>query len=288
MSPSNLCWLALPDRHRYLGMMARQNSQQTEHSLRDGQGLWFQQSLLGRRLRAQIMADMRIILDQWFGYNLVVIGPDIGVPVAEMTRVRRVIHVVSEGEVAPEKRCVIAADVELPFDSESVDVVVVLNGLDTADRPHQVLREIHRVLTPHGHLFVVGHNSVSLRGLWWQVAGWFRGSRPVAQGAPGPRRLEDWLTLLEFSVAPPRHKLVLPLGGSGRIGRWLARVDNWLVDHNIPLGSSYAVFANKTVRGHVSPRSLETARARLMGIAVPKPVVGARGSASRTPLRPVK
>ena len=267
--------------------MLRSASTQSNISPRLTQERWYRESLLGRRLRDQLMADMRIILDQWFGYNLIVIGPDIGVPVAQMTRVRRVVRVVPE-QPCHNQPCVIAVDDELPFESESVDVVVVLNGLDTAERPHQMLREIHRVLTPHGHVFIVGHNDLSPRGLWCRALRWFRGNPRSSHGAPGPRRLEDWLRLLEFSVAPPRHKLVLPLGGEGRLGRWFARVDTWLVEHNIPLGSSYAVFATKTVRGHINPRVMESTRARLMGLSVPKPVVGARGSASRNHLRSVE
>ena len=50
---------------------------------------WYAASPLGQRLRQQLTRDMKVILDGWFGFNLVVIGPDSGIAVEEMTRVRR-------------------------------------------------------------------------------------------------------------------------------------------------------------------------------------------------------
>lgn len=184
----------------------------------------------------------------------------------------------------------IAEDEALPIESESVDVVVLINALELSEQPHQVLREAHRVLTPHGHLLVVGSNPNSLSGLWRRVAALTRARRQLARGI-ATTQLNDWLELLHFSVAPVRHKLLLPFAGAGRMGRWLSRVDNWLAEHNIPPGSSYVVYANKMVVGHISTQRTERVRARLMGLPVSKPIVGARGSTAtrndNTPLRPV-
>lgn len=246
---------------------------------------WYRSSPLGQRLRTQLTRDMQVILDQWFGYNLVVIGPDADIPIEDLTRVQHVIQLLPTREPVQGKRKQVLSDDELPFASESIDVVVAMHALDLSDKPHQLLREIHRVLTPHGHLLLVGNNNRSLRGVWRQVLRLLPGGSGWRNTGPG--RMEDWLTLLDFAVAPIRHKLVLPLSGRNRVGRWCAAVDNWLVDHNIPLGSTYMIFADKLVRGHIQTPSIERAGARLVGLRVPKPVVGARGSASRSPLRPV-
>ena len=249
---------------------------------------WYATSPLGQRLRQQLTRDMKVILDGWFGFNLVVIGPDSGIAVEEMTRVRRVVQLLEGQEHPGARRLGVFADDDLPLATESVDVVVVMHGLDMSHNPHQLLREINRVLTPHGHLLVVGNNRWSLLGVWRQLLSLLPGRRKRAVREPGAGRLQDWLTLLDFAVAPVRHKLVLPLSGNNRFGRWLARVDDWLVEHNIPLGSSYIVFADKLVRGNIRTQSIEKTRARLMGLRVPKPVVGARGSASRSHLRSVE
>jgi len=250
---------------------------------------WYSTTPLGKRLSEQLIDDMKVILDQWFGYNLVVIGPNTDIPISEMTRVRRVFQILDrEQSLRSGYTGVYSCDEELPLATESIDVVVVLNALDLNTNPHQLLREIHRVLTPHGHLLIVGANGWSLRGLWQGFVRLGTGFQSGRNRQPGPRRLEDWLNLLEFAVAPVRHKLVIPIAGNSRWASWLMSLDQWLVDHNIPIGSTYMMFADKLVRGSTKMHSFERTRARLMGLSVPKSVVGTRGSATRSPLRPVE
>lgn len=245
------------------------------------------------------MSDMRVVLDGWFGYHMLVIGADAGIPVAELTRVQHVTHIVPasmtsdpHSEAGTRSRCTLVSfDEELPIATESVDVVVMVNALDLSETPHQLLREVHRVLTPHGHLLAVGHNVRSPGGwLRWLLGRLPRGWRLPTSG-PSASKLEDWLTLLDFSVGSPRYKLALPVAGQGRFSRWLASVDNWLAEHNIPLGSAYVIYADKMVRGHIQRALADSTRARLIGLPVAKPVVGgARGSASRSTrnhLRPI-
>ena len=43
---------------------------------------WYSTSPLGKRLREQLNKDMGVILDQWFGYNLLVIGPNTDIPIS--------------------------------------------------------------------------------------------------------------------------------------------------------------------------------------------------------------
>jgi len=250
---------------------------------------WYSATPVGHRLRGQLVKDMKVILDQWFGYNLLVIGPNAELPISEMTRVRRVVQMLDRKQrLRKNYTGVYAHDEELPLGPETVDVVVVINALDLSAHPHQLLREIHRVLTPHGHLLIVGANSWSLSGFWHRLVTLGSGFRSGMGRGPGARRLEDWLSLLEFAVAPVRHKLVIPAAGTSRWTRWLIDADEWLVDHNIPLGSTYMMFADKLVRGNTKMHSFERTRARLMGLSVPNTVVGSRGSATRSPLRPVE
>lgn len=263
--------------------MDRSSNRQTSGSPRLQLQQWYRNSVVGRRLREQIAADMRVILEEWFGYHMVIIGADPGIDVSSFTRVQTITRILPEQhESSHAERQMIALDEELPIATESIDVVVLVNALELTEHPHQLLREVQRVLTPHGHLLLVGSNGLSIRGIGRYLTaavGWR--NRRKAQG-PSVSKLEDWLALLDFSVAPVRHKLVLPFGGRGRVGRWFARIDDWLVDHNIPPGSAYVVYAHKMVRGHIQGLPVQRIRARLMGLPVAKPVVGARGSASRS------
>jgi SAM-dependent methyltransferase len=90
---------------------------------------------------------------------------------------------------------------ELPFASQSLDLVVLPHLLEFAAEPHQVLREVERVLIPEGQLIISGFNPASLWGMR-QAAGRLTG------GAFLPRegefisvpRLKDWLKLLNMEV----------------------------------------------------------------------------------------
>lgn len=101
----------------------------------------------------------------------------------------------------PGRRHRIAADFhELPFAAQSVDLVVVPHLLEVAQDPHQVLREIDRILIPEGRVLVAGLNPFSLWGLRQSVGRgrqpvWPLGARPL--GVP---RLRDLLMLLSFEV----------------------------------------------------------------------------------------
>ena len=53
----------------------------------------------------------------------------------------------------------------LPFDSQSVDLLVLPHGLEASAHPHQVLREVERVLVPEGRVVISGFNPWSLWGL---------------------------------------------------------------------------------------------------------------------------
>ena len=256
---------------------------------------WSRRSALGRRLVHQVEADLELVLDQWFGYHLLIIGDDMGLPVDDATRVRHVTRVVSPHEVSTAHTDVaenakvirrsdhlIADNEDLPVATESVDVVVMFNCLQLSAEPHRILREIHRVLTPDGHVFIVDANANSLMG--W-VSSMLRRFNPRRISTAKPLslgKLEDWLRLLNFQMAPARHKLTVPLAHRGKIGRWFERVDQWLADHNIPIGSYYVLFGNKSVWGYVQEQPLRRVKAKMMGLPVAKPVIGgARGVSSR-------
>jgi SAM-dependent methyltransferase len=146
----------------------------------------------------------------------------------------------------------------LPFDSQSLDLLVLPHALETARDPHMVLREVERVLMPEGRVVVVGFNPASL----WGARQWLgtqrrrlaRGPRnslylPSAGEFIGYRRLRDWLRLLSFEVEAGRFGCYLPPLVSQQ---WLARFA-WMEragDRWWPVfGAVYFVVAVKRVRG---------------------------------------
>src|SRR3954465_9075009 len=69
---------------------------------------------------------------------------------------------------------------ELPFASHSLDLVVMPHVLEFAAEPHQVLREVERVLIPEGQVIVCGFNPASLWGAR-QAAGRLSGAHFLPQ-----------------------------------------------------------------------------------------------------------
>jgi hypothetical protein len=138
------------------------------------------------------------------------------------------------------------------------------------------------VLTQDGHLFVVDANSNSLWGWMTRLMRLLRVKRGDRGVAISLSKLEDWLRLLNFHMAPARHKLSLPVAHKSGVGDFVARIDNWLADHNIPLGSYYVLFGNKSVFGYLQQQPQRRLRARMMGLPVAKPIIGgARGAPSQ-------
>ena len=90
---------------------------------------------------------------------------------------------------------------ELPFASQSLDLVVLPHVLEFAAEPHQVLREVERVLIPEGQVIICGFNSASLWGAR-QVAGRLTGAHflPLDGEFISLPRLKDWLKLLNMEV----------------------------------------------------------------------------------------
>ncbi|MBL8304789.1 MAG: methyltransferase domain-containing protein [Ideonella sp.] len=146
----------------------------------------------------------------------------------------------------------------LPFDSQSLDLVVLPHALELARDPHLALAEVERVLMPEGKVVIVGFNPASLWGLRQhggrlveRLGGRSRDGLflPTAGEFIGYRRLRDWLRLLSFEVEAGHFGCYRP---ALRSQQWLARW-GWmeaLGDRWWPVfGAVYMLVAVKRVRG---------------------------------------
>jgi len=168
----------------------------------------------------------------------------------------------------------------LPFDSSSLDLVVLPHSLELARDPHLALREVERVLVPEGRVLIVGFNPASLWGAR-QRLGRLRQrlSRapegdlflPRAGEFIGYRRLRDWLRLLSFEVEAGRFGCYIP---PVRTARWVSRFA-WVEragEHWWPVfGALYYIVAVKRVRG-MRLVGLIRKEARLKAVTAPAPV----------------
>lgn len=151
----------------------------------------------------------------------------------------------SMGVQSGENVSLIGAMERLPFAFNNLDLVVASHALDCSDNPHQVLREIERVLVPEGHCIIIGFNRFSLRGMA-QVRHWLR-RESIPCRAYSTWRVREWLNVLGFEVQETVSIGFCPLFGNERSFRyapWLGVVLNRL---RAGLGNVYVIHAQKKV-----------------------------------------
>lgn len=222
----------------------------------------------GQYLMQATRAAAQDLIDTAFGYHILQLGVSGARPLCHDSPIN---HRLYCAQRAGDGVGLVADPEDLPLECDSVDAIIAHHCLEFAANPHQVLREIQRVLTPQGQLLVIGFNPFSLLGCSTRLRGvmhdplWSR-LRPVRE-----HRLADWLRLLNCEVLDTRWLYALPPIGGGRLRRAIARVDHWTAQHNLPLGGVYILHATKKVAGLNRPRKPLLARSkRLIGL-VPKP-----------------
>ncbi len=139
---------------------------------------------------------------------------------------------------------------ELPFASQSMDLVVLPHVLEFAESPHQVLREVERILIPEGKLIISGFNPASLWGLR-QAIGKITGAHFLPEYAEfiSLPRIKDWLKLLNLETSRGHFGCYMP---PCKTTKWLTHFsfmekagERWWPY----LGAIYIVEAIKRVQG---------------------------------------
>jgi len=147
-----------------------------------------------------------------FGFNAM----QVGVPEQDFLRNSRIPLRFSAGNQTG--NAVRMACTELPFECDSLDLVLMPHVLEFSDNPHQILREVERVLMPEGNLIISGFNPFSLWGLH-RALGRKQG-HPWCGQFIALTRLKDWLALLGFEVVGGRFAAYAP---PFHHGKWLNR-----------------------------------------------------------------
>jgi SAM-dependent methyltransferase len=155
----------------------------------------------------------------------------------------------------PTPRALLTEFDALPFETQSMDLVVMPHTLELAGDPHRTLREVDRVLVPEGRIIITGLNPASLWGMHDRInslsslLGFGQAFLPRHGDLLGYRRVRDWLRLLSFEVESGRFGCYLP---PLRSRAWLDRL-RWMDgagERWWPVfGAAYYVVAVKRVRG---------------------------------------
>lgn len=155
-----------------------------------------------------------------FGYHAI----QIGMPHWDLLRNNRILrkwytHTQPEATAAGTS-LVLCVPEQLPFASESIDLLILPHALEMSYDPHQVLREVQRVLVPEGQVILSGFNPWSLWGIRDRLPG-LESLMPVAPSQQlSVWRVADWLALLSFEVTTELTGCYSPLCSQAR---WLQR-----------------------------------------------------------------
>lgn len=140
-----------------------------------------------------------------FGFN----ATQIGLPQIQALRGSRMphtwltdTHIPAAGYDNETKPLVVVQEFEeLPYASASIDLIVLPHVLEFAAEPHQVLREVERVLIPEGQVIICGFNPYSLWGSRQMLGrlsdAYFLPQEGAFISLP---RMKDWLKLLNMEV----------------------------------------------------------------------------------------
>jgi SAM-dependent methyltransferase len=96
----------------------------------------------------------------------------------------------------------------LPFPENGIDLIVLPHTLEFTDEPHQLLREVHRVIRPEGQLIITGFNPFSLFGAKRYFGR--QQTMPWTGNFIALYRVKDWLSLLGFEVAGGQLDCYIP------------------------------------------------------------------------------
>jgi SAM-dependent methyltransferase len=174
---------------------------------------WFE-TPLGRYLLAAEQTYFDEEVADVFGFNAF----QLGFARFDFLRTNRMPLRCRLGEYGPVR---VRADLcHLPILGSCADLVLLPHVLEFSDSPHQVLREVSRMLMPEGHVIVSGFNPWSMWGAR-RYLGHERAHYPWNGQFIGLPRLKDWMALLGIEIVGGRMCCYLP---PLRSDKWLQRL----------------------------------------------------------------
>ncbi len=193
---------------------------------------------LGQALLEKEKNSLSQLLENVFGYNLVQLGciDSSALPsnnnaliTGSRTSYQYIFESLSETSQANACTQVLSNFEQLPIKTHTIDAVILPHTLEFESNPHQILREVERILVAEGKAIFLGFNPYSLWGWWhkyWELKK--KLSQNVGKNSsitshiPLPscghlisqKRLGDWLQLLGFDIKLVNEHFYRPPIGS--------------------------------------------------------------------------
>jgi SAM-dependent methyltransferase len=168
---------------------------------------------LGSYLLTQERAYLDEAVADIFGFNAL----QLGLPQIDFLHASRIPYkysIASSGAAT-----MLARFDALPVESQSIDLLILPHVLEFADNPHEILREVDRVMMPEGRVIILGFNPWSLWGA--KRAMTYREKELPWRGPfVSLVRLKDWLALLGFDVSAGKLACYVP---PCKTEKWLER-----------------------------------------------------------------
>lgn len=183
----------------------------------------------GEELQSVIGSVCNDLSQRIFGYHLVKLGAlssEIALPDCAIR------HQVCQTHSEQPSSTLVSPSHTLPYIENSVDGFLLANELDFAQDPHEILREVDRVITANGYLIISGFNPYSLTGLARFLP--YKRKSPLFQARFfSSHRITDWLHLLGFEIVERRHIVYSALFSNKRAGhstawqQWCSKYCPW-------------------------------------------------------------
>ena len=187
--------------------------------------------------------------------------PRPGADIAFMMARQGVIHWPREGPV----QSALVDEFDLPLLESTVDLALVVHGLELTDSPIEMLQEVWRVMAPQGRLVLVVPNR---RGLWAAFD-----SSPFGYGQPFSRtQLAGLLKEAQFSAVSWSHALQMPPTKRGFVlsaASAIERIGDWITSR---FSGVIIVEAVKQVYAFSSGKRVRRLMPRFKPALLPSPV----------------
>lgn len=135
---------------------------------------------------------------------------------------------------------------QLPIKADSTDIVILPHVLEFSSNPHQVLREVERVLIAEGHVVILGFNPWSIWNICRLFLFWTKQAPWNAQFLTA-YRITDWLALLGFDVVQRQGYFYKPPLQSEKISKKMGFLEKLGQRFWPNLGAGYVLIARKRV-----------------------------------------
>lgn len=203
---------------------------------------WFKSPLGGALLIAQqeVLAKKMTMFRGRHALQLSVIRD------VELTKAGSLVHQFAVGPKLGPGISVLCQSDNLPIYTESVDLAVVHHVMEYSRKPHQLLKELTRVILPSGHIVIIGFNPYGLFGVGAVFKRFYR-TKVWHNHTLSCRRVADWLSLMGFTVVDVEYGFYKPPINLTTINKRFKWIDQVLSSLRWPLAGFYIITAKKQV-----------------------------------------